>query len=100
MSEFSFYSFYGGFDSPAERGSRLSFQEWLDRRHKNKSITVIEHPTYDFQSIPIKTLEAVASDIFRHVREGRTVVLVDSGGETRAKRVCRFMNAIEDSSKP
>jgi hypothetical protein len=100
MSEFSFYSFCGGFDSTTERGNRPSFQEWLDRRHKDRSITVIEHPTYDFQSVPTETLEGVSSDVSRLLKDGRTVVLVDSGGETRAKRICQFMNAIEDSSKP
>lgn len=30
-SEFSFYSFYGGFDLPSERPGCLSFENWLDK---------------------------------------------------------------------
>jgi hypothetical protein len=100
LSEFSFYSFCGGFDSPSERGRRPSFQEWLDRRHKNRSILVVEHPTYDFCAVSQETLDAVAADILAFLREGRAVVLIDSGGETRIKQVCKFMHAIEDSARP
>lgn len=98
-SEFSFYSFCGGCDSPSERGRRPSFQQWLDHRHKDKCIRVIEHPTYDFHPVPKETLFAVRSDISRLLKERRTVVLVDSGGETRTRKVCTFMGATEDSSR-
>jgi len=96
-SEFSFYSFYGRFDSPSERRGRLSFQEWLDHWHKERSIQVFEHPTYDFQHIPEEILAAVASEISALLSAGRTVVLVDSGGETRTKTVCKHMGFMEDS---
>jgi hypothetical protein len=71
----------------------------LDRRHKNTSVLVLEHPTYDFCAVPQETLDAVAADILGFLREERTVVLVDSGGETRIKQVCKFMHAIEHSAR-
>ena len=87
-SEFSFYSFY-------EKG--WSFQEWLDQNYKDKAIQVLEHPTCDFRRVPNETLAAIASDISNLLSEGRTVVLVDSGGLQRTGQVCKHMGAIEDS---
>jgi hypothetical protein len=89
-SEFSFYSFFG-------RGQ--SFQQWLDREYPEKTIKVVEHPTCDFRPVPKETLAAVASDILNLLSEGRTVVLVDSGGMQRTGQVCRHLGAIEDSSQ-
>jgi hypothetical protein len=99
LSEFSFYSFYGGFDLPAEHPGRLSFQEWLTRWHRDQSIVVREHPTCDFKPIRPETLDAVASDIRRLQSAGRTVILIDSGGQTRTGVVCNHMRAAEDSSQ-
>jgi hypothetical protein len=96
-SEFSFYSFCGGFDTPAQRRNRLSFQDWIDQWHKNLQILVREHPTYDFQPIPPETLAAVASDILELISAGRTPILVDSGGVTRTRAICKHMGATEDS---
>lgn len=98
LSEFSFYSFYGGFDVSTEYPGRLSFQQWLDRRLGECCIVVSEHPTYDFQPIPPSTLDAVAANIDDLMSKGRTVVLVDSGGQSRTRVVCNHMRAIEDSS--
>jgi hypothetical protein len=95
-SEFSFYSFHGGWDLPASHGL-LSFQEWFDRSHKERSIQVIEHPTHDFRPIPQGTLQAIESDISRLLSEGRTIVVMDSGGETRTTQVCKHMRFIEDT---
>ena len=99
QSEFSFYSFCGLWDTPAERHGLLSFQEWLHRSHEDRSIQVIEHPTYDFRPVPPETLAAVASDISELLGAGRTVVLIDSGGETRTKTVCKYMGFVEDFSQ-
>jgi hypothetical protein len=98
-SEFSFYSFYGGFDLPAENPGRLSFQQWVDKWHGCLAIIVREHPTHDFQGISNDVLEAVASDIRELLSEGRIVVVVDSGGQTRTGMICSYMGAIEDSSQ-
>lgn len=95
-SEFSFYSFYGGLDHPSD--SRPSFQQWLDRWHREEAILVREHPTYDFRPIPTETLDSVADDINELISGGRTVILVDSGGQTRTRIVCNHMLAVEDSS--
>jgi hypothetical protein len=99
VSEFSFYSFYGVLDSPQERGKRPSFQEWLDRWHRDRAIRVVEHPTYDFVSQTEEELSAIESDVLRLLSEGRTVVLMDSGGETRTRRVCNYMGLTEDISR-
>jgi hypothetical protein len=96
-SEFSFYPFHGGWDRPAERHGRPSFQEWLEHRHTERSIQILEHPIYDFCRIPPKTLDAVASKISPLLSAGRTVVLMDSGGETRTRQVCKHMGFIEDT---
>jgi hypothetical protein len=97
-SEFSFYSFCGGFDLPSECSGRLSFQEWLERWHADRSIVLREHPTYDFRPIARETLDAVADSIHELMSAGRTVVLVDSGGQTRTRVACNHINAVEDSS--
>lgn len=99
VSEFSFYSFCGGLDTPGESRGRPTFQQWLDRRHAGRGIHVIEHPTIDFCPVPPETLEALRIDIERLLSEGRTVVLVDSGGETRTKAVCRHLGFVEDSRR-
>lgn len=96
VSEFSFYSFHGAMDHPLERRGRPSFQEWL-REHTDRDIQVIEHPTYDFRPIPAETLSAVGADVIEQLSAGRTVVLIDSGGETRTKVVCKYLGFTEDT---
>jgi hypothetical protein len=96
-SEFSFYSFCGPLDLSEERRRRPSFQEWLDRWHRKRCIQVLEHPTYDFRPVPTETLDTVASVIRSLLSEGRTVVVMDSGGETRTRQVCQHMGFVEDT---
>ncbi len=101
-SEFSFYSFCGGFDDCSERKNRLTFEEWLNCHHKGLGIVVKEHPTYDFgkkNTFPPGTQEAVKSDIEELLSTGRTVVVMDSGGETRTGMVSAYLGAKEDSSR-
>ena len=98
-SEFSYYSFCGGFDALLERKNRLSFQEWLDHHHKDLNILVHEHPTFDYRdTIPLTTLEAVKSEILRLISMDHRVIVVDSGGVGRTGLVCCYMGAKEDSS--
>jgi hypothetical protein len=99
-SEFKFYSFHGRWDSPSECRSRPSFGEWINGRGFIRSIEVIEHPTFDFKPIPDETLDAVSKDIYRVLDQKLSVILIDSGGQTRTGRVCAFMNFLEDSAKP
>jgi hypothetical protein len=94
-SEFSFYSFSGGLDTPEERKGRPTFQGWLDKHHSSRHIQVIEHPTIDFQPSDLEILEAVAATLEELTGSGRTVTIMDSGGETRTGAVCRFMGAKE-----
>jgi hypothetical protein len=97
-SEFAFYSFCGGCDIPSEREGLPTFQEWLGEHHKDLDILVQEHPTYDYNPVPSETLDAVTADIQCLISMGRKVVIVDSGGETRTGKVCKYMGAKEDSS--
>lgn len=97
-SEFSFYpSFYGDWDEPQERHGKMSFQRWLDRHHKDRGIRVVEFPTYDGIRVPEATLRAVECEIFRLLSEGRTVVLMDSGGIERTRQVCVHMGFVENT---
>jgi hypothetical protein len=98
ISEFSFYPFYGNWDELSERRGKSSFQEWLRKSYKKRVVQVIEHPTYDFCQLPIETLAAIALDIRRLLLEGQTVVLIDSGGETRTRAVCKHMEFAEDTT--
>ena len=98
LSEYSFYSFCGASDDATERRGRPTFQEWLEQRHGDLQITVRDHPTRDFSKIPPETLAAIKTDLDLLFSQGRTVVLVDSGGETRNTAVCKFLGAVEDSS--
>jgi hypothetical protein len=99
LSEFSFYSFAGVLETAAERGSRPPFADWLNRRHPGHVEKVIEHPTTDFQRIGVSTLAAAAADIDANLSAGRTVVLIDSGGETRTKQVCSHAGFVEDPGR-
>src|SRR5437879_7276441 len=98
MSEFSFYSFYSELDTEAERRRRVSFQDFIETSNKGSPIKVLQFPTYDFKPIPPETLNAATAAILQRLSAGDTVVLVDSGGETRTKAVCRHMGFIEDSA--
>ena len=97
-SEYSFYSFCGGWDTEAERANRQTFQEWLETHHSSLGILVREHPTSYYGPIHSDTLDAVADDVGRLISQGYTVTIVDSGGETRTGKVCRHIGAKEDSS--
>jgi len=88
-SEFSFYSFRGGFES--ERPRCPTFQEWLDGRYGSGRYRVLEYPTIDLQQVPSETLSQVSATVLSLIRQGRTVVLMDSGGFSRVERVCTFM---------
>jgi hypothetical protein len=97
-SEFSFYSFRSGSARAGDRQDCLSFQQWLDREYRESRIEVREHPTCDFAAIPPETLEAISRDIAELLTMERTVIVIDSGGETRTNKVCRHISAVEDSS--
>ena len=92
-SEFSYYSFSGGVDTSPERGSKPTFAEWLDTHHTERRILVREHPTYDYRPIPHERLAAIEAEVRHLTSIGRTVVVVDSGGESRTGKVRQHMNA-------
>jgi len=70
-SEFSFYSFRGGFDLASDRPSCLSFQERLDKWHGALSIVLREYATCDFKPVSPETLEAVSSGVRELASAGR-----------------------------
>ena len=95
LSEYSYYSFCGPLDKPEERGNKPSFQEWLDHHHEDLRILACEHPTLDYRDIPSDKVAAIASDVNRLIEEGRTVVVIDSGGISRTGQVAAYLRAIE-----
>lgn len=95
MSEYSFYSFYGAEDNPADYPGKLSFHEWLSGLRPE--IELVEHPTVDFVPVPAETLDAIASDVTARLSQGKTVLIVDSGGQERTKQVCDHLGAKEAS---
>ncbi|MEX2029661.1 MAG: hypothetical protein WD906_01640 [Anaerolineales bacterium] len=99
-SEFSFYSFHGILDNPAERRGKPSFQEWLDRHHPDRGIQLLELPTIDFKAVDQTTLEKVSAALAELSDGGRTIVIMDSGGFTRTGAVCSHLKAKELTGHP
>ena len=95
QSEFSFYSFCGGWDTPSESRDKPTFRDWLRQRHGELQILVREYPTNDLQEITAEQLVAISDTIRELISEGHAVVVVDSGGVGRVGQVCTFMNATE-----
>lgn len=96
MSEFAFYSFAGAREVESQQHRGPSFQVWLAKRHAKRSILVAEHPTTDLRPVETATVQAVGGDIERLLRDGRTVILVDSGSEARTGFVLRKLGFVED----
>lgn len=57
----------------------------------------MEFPTYDGIRVPEATLRAVEWEISRLLSEGKTVVLMDSGGTERTRQVCMHMGFVENT---
>lgn len=95
-SEYSFYPFRGGYDENDERTP--TFGAWLQEHYADRTIIVCEHPTVDFEAMPHSTLERVRTNILDFVQQGKTVVLMDSGGQVRTEKVCRFLELQEKFS--
>lgn len=93
MSEYWFYSFYGRLDDAEDRHGKLSFAEWLTSVHPD--VELLDQPTTDFEPVPLGTLQTIETDVRRSLRSGRTVLVFDSGGETRIGQVCRHLDASE-----
>lgn len=97
LSEFSYYSFCGGLDTPEERKGRSSFQDWLNEQHKNLHISFYEYPTIDRRGVPLEVRCAVSDEIRRLIMKGHTAVVVDSAGSERTGRIREHIGGIEDS---
>jgi hypothetical protein len=86
LSEFSYYSFRGGFDRPADRPGCPTWQEWLNERYSSR-YRVCEFPTEDTKQIPDDANRLVVNTLLEFMQSGNAVVLVDSGGVGRTGKV-------------
>ncbi len=82
LSEFSYYSFRGGFDKREERPDAATWQEWLNR-HYGFRYRLWEFPTEDTKPVTQETKRFVTDKILEIAQPGKIVVLVDSGGVGR-----------------
>ncbi len=83
FSEFDYYPFR----SSKESGARPTFQDWLDE-HYDECFVVHEYPTVDGRGISPDVLGMVTAEIINLLKDGCTVVIVDSAGAERTARVC------------
>jgi hypothetical protein len=86
LSEFSYYSFRGGFDKPEDRPGCPSWQEWLFHRYASK-YRLQEFPTVDTEFIQNDIKKEAAKTVLGFMQLGKTVVVVDSGGIGRTGSV-------------
>ena len=97
LSEFSYYTFCGGWDTDEERKNKPTFQEWLNKNHENLGILVSEHPSYDHLPtdplVPQCTLDTVKEDICTSINKGLIVVVMDSAGVGRTRAVKDYLQA-------
>jgi protein-tyrosine phosphatase len=87
QSEFGFYSFRGAHDSTAS--GRPTFQDWLVHRYGMDRFEVLEYPTVDTESMEASVVSGTVDMIRKLLSEGRTVVVMDSGGVSRSGKVAR-----------
>jgi hypothetical protein len=87
LSEFSYYSFRGGFDQPPDRPDCRTFQEWLDSHHISRRYRVREYPTIDTLVPPDETKGQAVTAILSFLETGKIVVVVDSGGVGRTGNI-------------
>lgn len=95
-SEFHFYSFRGSSDEPSHRPGCPTFQEWLNERYGNGQHLVLEYPTVDvWPPLAPETLSEVSAKVLSLLSEGRTVVLMDSGGISRTGAICKSLGFVQ-----
>jgi hypothetical protein len=93
-SEFSYYSFRGGFDQPKDRPGCPTWQEWLNSRYGSRYV-VCEFPTIDTEDVPERTKKILFKTILEFIQAGKTVIVVDSGGVGRTGRVITGLRKME-----
>jgi hypothetical protein len=69
------------------------FQEWLNASVTGRKFRITSHPTTDLEEIDPAVLAAVAADARRLVSEGKTVVIMDTGGWIRTGAVVACLGA-------
>lgn len=89
-SEFSFYSFHGGYDVPGESSGGF-FAAWLARHYPD--VVLVEHPTTDAVPVPDEVVSAVEVDIWHFTEAGAAVVIFDSFGLVRTGEVAQAIGA-------
>lgn len=87
LSEFSYYSFRGGYDQPEDRPDCPTFQEWLDSHCKPGRYSVCEYPTVDLLVPSKETKSRAVTTIVSLIESHKTVVVVDSGGIGRSGNI-------------
>jgi len=95
-SEFHFYSFRGASDEPLDRPGCPTFQEWLDERYGSGRYFVFEYPTVDVRPLAPETISEVSAKVLSLLREGQTVVLMDSGGIGRTGTICKSLGFVQE----
>ena len=83
--EHSFYSFR----------TSDGFVEWLGQ-NAPFDVTLEHFATVDFQSVPRSLADSVGLAFEREQQAGRSVLILDSGGEQRTGAVCRMIGLTED----
>lgn len=82
-SEFSFYPFR----SAKQPGTKPTFQDWLNTRYRQRYV-VHEFPTVDGQGVPEDVLREAGRCALSLLKDGCTIVVVDSAGCERTARLC------------
>ena len=93
LSEFSYYSFRGGFDTSEERPGCPTFQEWLDLHYQPGRFCLYEYPTTDLLVPSDETKAQAVATIRSFLGKGRTVIVVDSGGVGRSGNIATAVAA-------
>ncbi len=86
FSEFGYYPFR----SAKEKVTKLTFQEWLDVKYPERFV-VHEFPTMDARAIPCHIRQNVVRHVLGLLKDGNSVVIIDSAGAERTTRVCQAL---------
>jgi hypothetical protein len=87
LSEFSYYSFRGGFEHRQGRPGSPTFEEWLNSNSRSRRFHVYEYPTTDVIVLPEELKNRVVAAILSLLEAGKTVVVIDSGGIGRTGNI-------------
>ena len=86
FSEFGYYPFR----SSTEAGPKPTFQEWFNKCYGSRFV-VHGYPTVDGRGIPREVRTRVACHALELIKNGNTVLVLDSAGAERTARICEAM---------